>query len=361
MTRERLRPVYALAGDESWFRDRFREELRARLDPAALDCSYFDEDLATTPLEDILDRARTPSLMAPLQIFWLRNAKELFARGAGRGGEEGGARAAGKKKHGAFPENLEAFARENDGSEPAAVLAFVFDHIHLPSDRQRIGLEDRGRWQRIQEVFGGCGEVVECAQPSPNQALALAGEIAAGLGVSAEPAALRALVELHNAGLAAIARELEKLALHALPERTITAAAVERLVAGSRLGTGFELASALGSRSRPRCLEALGRIWAEEGDSGAIGLVFQLSRAFEMALILRQQRVQDRSELYRVLPEGLRPPGFAADTVLRLGRALPEARLIEGVRRLHAADVALRSNPPSARLVFEELIFALTA
>ncbi|MGH9483153.1 MAG: hypothetical protein ACRD1L_13780, partial [Terriglobales bacterium] len=107
-------------------------------------------------------------------------------------------------------------------------------------------------------------------------------------------------------------------------------------------------------------LACLRRIWAGEGDAGAIGLVFQLSRAFAMALILRQQGVRDRRTLYQALPEGLRPPGFAADLILAVSRHMPEALLQRGIELLHAADVELRSSTPSPALVFERLIFQLT-
>ena len=359
MTLADLRPVYTLVGDELYFRDQFRRSLEARLNPATLEFSLFDEDLASTPLDEVLDRARTPSLMAPLQIFFLRNAKDLFGRGGAAA--EPAKKSAGKKKHGDFPANLERFVRDTPGSPPPAVLVFFADHVHLPADRQRLSLEDKGRLQRIEATLGAAGELVMCAQPSEAQAVALAQRMAKEQGAELPPAGSRLLVEMLDANLALIQREVEKLCLHAPAGEPIRAESIHDLVAASHVGSAYELASRLARRERAASLACLRRIWAEEGDAGAIGLVFQLSRAFSMALILRQQQVRDRSALYQALPEGLRPPGFAADTILAISRHMPEARLRRAVVMLQAADVELRSSPPSAELIFERLLLALTA
>lgn len=344
--------MYVLVGDDSFRRDRFRADLLSRLNPEELELGLQDEDLGSAPLEQILDRARTPSLLVPRQIFWIRRTSELFSRG---GGEEGGA-TTGKKKHGAFPDNVAAFAADF-ARDPAAVLVFVADHLHLPADRRRISLEDRGRLQRIEQVFSGFAELVECGQAGEREALEEARALALRLGASAEPAALQELVAVCEAQLATIARELEKLAMHAAGQ-PITVADVQALTVAARTASGFELAAALAA-GRRASLETLGRLWADEGDGGAVGLVFQLSRVLQMALIARQQQARDTGALYRVLPEGLRPPGFGADAVLRVARALPAARLRSGIRGLHAVDVALRSSPPSPRLLFEQWLFSV--
>ena len=79
----KLRPVYVFVGDETFFRKRCREALLKHLVPADLrDFSLFDFDLSDTDLAEVLDRARTPSLMAPFQVFFIRGVKTLFGRGS---------------------------------------------------------------------------------------------------------------------------------------------------------------------------------------------------------------------------------------------------------------------------------------
>ena len=71
----KLRPVYVFVGDEVFFRRRCREALLKHLVPAELrDFSLFDFDLSETDLAEVLDRARTPSLMAPFQVFFVRRS-----------------------------------------------------------------------------------------------------------------------------------------------------------------------------------------------------------------------------------------------------------------------------------------------
>src|SRR5207253_4054119 len=78
----KLRPAYVLVGDEGFFRRRCRDAILEHLVPGSLrDFSLHEFDLVETPLQQVLDNARTPSLMAPFQVFFLRNVKALYGRG----------------------------------------------------------------------------------------------------------------------------------------------------------------------------------------------------------------------------------------------------------------------------------------
>ena len=79
----KLRPAYVLAGDEAFFRKRCRDAILDHLvSPDARDFSIFEFDLSDTSLSEVLDRARTPSLMVPFQVFFVRGVKTLFGRGS---------------------------------------------------------------------------------------------------------------------------------------------------------------------------------------------------------------------------------------------------------------------------------------
>jgi DNA polymerase-3 subunit delta len=349
--------VVTLVGDESYFRDQFLRELRASLPAETLELGWQEADLGETPLEAVLDEARTPSLMAPRQIFYLRNARELFGRGG-----DGGDGPVGKKRHGDFPANLQRFAAGGAarGAAPEAQLIFVADHVHIPADRARMSLEDKGKLQRIATTLGAVGEMVECAGVSLGQAARLAQRMAQERGCTLGDTAAAELAEGLEGQLSLMEREVEKLCLHAGGAGAIAAEAVAALRPVAGASTGYELADRLARRERAASLACLERLWAEEGESGAIGLVFQLSRVFEMALVVRQEKARDKRALYQALPEGLRPPGFAAESVLAIGQRMGEGTLRRALARLHAADVELRSSPLSARLVMERMVLALT-
>src|SRR5436309_15751073 len=79
----RLRAAYVFVGDEAFFRRRCREAILQHLVPPELrDFSLFDFDLAEMVLSEILDRARTPSVMVPFQVFFVRGVNTLFGRGS---------------------------------------------------------------------------------------------------------------------------------------------------------------------------------------------------------------------------------------------------------------------------------------
>ena len=77
------KPGYVLIGDELFLLDRARRgATEALIDPALRDFALSDLDLAEVTIFDVLDRARTPSLMAPFQLILVRGVKALYTRGA---------------------------------------------------------------------------------------------------------------------------------------------------------------------------------------------------------------------------------------------------------------------------------------
>src|ERR1700745_20347 len=142
----KMRPAYVFVGDEAFFRKRFRDAILEHLVPAELrDFSLFEFDLAETDLAEVLDRARTPSLMAPFQVFFVRGVKNLFGRGSNE-------------------EKLAAIEEYCNNPNPDALLIFVADHISIPSDARRMELTDRDRYQRIRETLGQFCGIVELAR-----------------------------------------------------------------------------------------------------------------------------------------------------------------------------------------------------
>src|SRR5205085_12510182 len=149
-----LRAAYVFVGDEAFFRKRFRDAILDHLVPADLrDFSFFEFDLAETDLAEVLDRARTPSLMAPFQVFFIRGVKNLFGRGSNE-------------------EKLAAIEEYCKNPNPDALLIFVADHISIPSDARRMELTDRDRYERIRETLGQFCGIVELSRVQESEAVA---------------------------------------------------------------------------------------------------------------------------------------------------------------------------------------------
>ncbi len=331
-----LRPAYLLAGAEAYFRDRFLRELRSRIPDEQWEYSWHEADLAATPWAEVLDQARTPSLLAPWQVFVLDNAEHLAA------GRRAGA------------EGLAAFAAAA-GEPPAAVLVFLARRIQIPADPRQMALEDKARLEKLESLLGGACEVIYCAQVETEDAARLLLAEARQRQWRLEEPAARWLLEASAGDLARASLELEKLALYQ-PGQAITEATVRALVPEAPALSSDGLWLALARRDRSAALVALDAVWAAAGDAGAIPLVFQLSRLCKMALIARAARARDRSRLYQVLPPGLKPPSFAADTVLALAKGMSAEQLTAAVDRLQRSDVALRDRPLSPRVVIEGII-----
>ena len=82
--------------------------------PDLKDFCLSDLDLGSTPIFDVLDRAQTPSLMAPFQVIFVRNVRQLYTRGA--------------KK-----DEFAALDRYFRSPNPQALLIFVADFLRIPT------------------------------------------------------------------------------------------------------------------------------------------------------------------------------------------------------------------------------------
>jgi DNA polymerase-3 subunit delta len=79
-------------------------------------------------------------------------------------------------------------------------------------------------------------------------------------------------------------------------------------------------------------------------------------------LVISERNVRDSRALWQVLWQGFRVPPFAAEDIIRQARRFKSRReLTRAIRIIAKADLAVRSNPPSKRLVLENLILELAS
>src|SRR5580692_8077515 len=193
-----LRPGYVLAGDEIFLLDRCRAAvLKAFVPPDLRDFCLSDLDLSNTSIFEVLDRAQTPSLMAPFQVIFVRNVRQLYTEGA--------------KK-----DEIAALDRYFKSPNPQALLLFVADFVRIPSDARRMELDDKNRYERLTETLGEHCGMVELARVNEEDAMRWTVSTAQQSGVRAEPDAARELVEALGADMMLISSELEKLLLYTL-------------------------------------------------------------------------------------------------------------------------------------------------
>ncbi|HEY0759918.1 MAG TPA: DNA polymerase III subunit delta [Acidisarcina sp.] len=342
----KLRAGYVLLGDEAFLYERCRRAvLEAFVPPEMRDFCLSDLDLAETGIFDALDRAQSPSLMAPFQVLFLRNLRVLYTRGA-------------KKDEFAA---IDAYFRSPN---PQALLIFVADHIRIAADLRRMDMQDKERYDRIRETLGDWCGLVELARVDEADALRWLLAESEKREVTFDADAARELADSLGADMMLIASEFEKLLLYAGEKRRVTLGDVETMVLAAKQRSLYELTDAISSKDKPRALLLLqGLLNASDGgEDSAIGHLYMLARTFRQMLVIVEKDVRDSRAIWQALWQGFRMPPFAADDLIRQARRYKSRReLTRALRLIARSDLELRSSPPDKRLVLERLVLALAS
>lgn len=341
----KLKPAYVLVGDEAFFRKRCRDAILEHLvAPDTRDFGIFEFDMAETSLNEVLDRARTPSLMAPFQVFFVRGVKTLFGRGSN------------DEKIGA----IETYCKNPN---PDALVVFVADHISIPADARRMEMTDKDRYQKIREELGPFCGIVELSRVEEGEAVRWIGEYCSSREVKMDADGARELVDALGGDMMMVSNELEKLILYVGEKKKITLGDVETMVLAAKQRSLYELTDAISSKDRVRSLEILDCLLSTgDGEDAAIGHLYMLAKTFRQMLVILERNVRDQRMLWAALWQGFRVPPFAADDIIRQARRYKSKReLTRAIRLVAKADLALRSNPPGKRLILEKLVLELAS
>ncbi|HEV2709008.1 MAG TPA: DNA polymerase III subunit delta [Edaphobacter sp.] len=341
-----LRPGYVLIGDEIFLYDRCRKAALSTLAPEETrDFCLHDLDLAETSIFEVLDRAQTPSLMAPFQVLFVRGLKALYGRGS-------------KKEEFAA---IDAYFRSPN---PSALILFVADHLRIPTDLRKMDYQDKERYEKIRETLGDWCGFVELARVEDTDAIKWVTTSAESRSVKFDPDAARELVDALGADMMLIASELEKLLLYVEGKNRVTLGDVETMVLAAKQRSLYELTDAISAKDRPRALLLLhGLLNASDGgEDAAIGHLYMLARTFRQMLIISEKNVRDSRAIWQALWQGFRMPPFAAEELIKQARRYKSRRdLTRAIRLVARADLELRSSPANKLLVLERLILDLSA
>jgi DNA polymerase-3 subunit delta len=342
----KLRPGYVLAGDETFLLDRCRAAvLKAFVPPDLRDFCLSDLDLQGTSIFEVLDRAQSPSLMAPFQVIFVRNLRQLYTRGA--------------KK-----DEFAALERYFRSPNPQALILFIADFLRIPSDTRRMEMDDKNRFERLGETLGAHCGMVELARVTEEDAMRWIVAKAQESGVRVEADAARELADALGADMMLISSELEKLLLYTLGRERITLSDVETMVLSAKQRSLYELTDAISARDRARALALLHGLLnsSDAGEDSAIGHLYMLARTFRQMLVILEKNVRDSRAIWQALWPGFRLPPFAADDLIRQARRYKSRRdLTRALRLIARADLELRSSPPDKRLVLERLVYDLAS
>jgi len=144
-------------------------------------------------------------------------------------------------------------------------------------------------------------------------------------------------------------------------KKRITLGDVETLVLAAKQRSFYELTDAISSRDRGRAWRSRCHPSTGDGDEAAIGHLYMLARTFARCW-LSWSASAGLSRLVAGTMAGFSHSAVAAEDIIRQARRYKSRReLTSAIRRVARADLALRSNPPSKRLILEHLVLDLTA
>ena len=342
------RAGYVLLGDDAFLLQRARSGILDALVPADLrDFSLHDLDLAETSIFEALDLAQTPSLMAPFQVFFIRNIKTLYGRG---------------QKKDEFAAIDDYFRRPN----PQALIIFIADHIRLPQDVRTMDMQDKERAEKIRETLGDACGIIELQRVNEDDAIQWAVREAESQHIRLTEDAARELVDALGAEMLTLSSELSKLVLYAQSQnsQTIELADVETMVSAAKQRSLYELTDAISLKDAPRAVALLHGLLnsSESGEDAAIGHIFTLAKTFRQMLVLNEKQVRDQRAMWQVLWPGFRVAPFAADALIAQARRYRDRTdLTRGLELIARADAELRSSPADKRLVLERLVLHLAS
>ncbi len=234
----------------------------------------------------------------------------------------------------------------------AEVLKAATDYLDHPAPRTWVVLVAEGAkpkelaktpgWNRLQRSEAALGffrlkeaELIEWLTQE-----------AGSLKKSLTLAAAQRLVEIAGDNLAELSQELEKLALFAGEEKTLTPALVNQLTTHSRTYNIFALVEALGEPGPHKRLAALGQL-LDLGEPPARILVM-LAR--QLRLLMRQKEESGRAGAQS---GGRQPPAWNQRKLAQQAARFSEGSLRAHLFLLHHLDQQLKTSAGNPRLWLE--------
>jgi len=355
----KLSPGYIFLGKDIYWRDRLLAALRRALGVEDAAMAVSEYDLRSDPVVRVLDAARERSLLAPRRLLIVRNAQSLGSRR--RTETEGSSRR--KKTPSSQPARSDALSDYFRDPNPDAVMVLEMMDVDLDTEEWR----ERERVQSRLESCGTLCDIVLLAAPSFSDAIRLVRDEAEARGCAISPDAAELLLAAFDRDMGRIRMELEKLSVSIPEAPPLTAKRTEgrieledvwRLSVGAAGGSGLPLVEALGSGDRLKALGALAEI--ERSGMYAPLVLLELTRYLRQLILLREQKVRDPRQASSVLWSARLPASQSLlPFLLDQSRKIKGRSLLSALQASYEAEIALRSGPPSDRVILERLVLQI--
>jgi DNA polymerase-3 subunit delta len=325
---EQSKPISAvlLVGSDIYLRDLCRAKLvEACVPETAREWGLARFSAAETPLQRILQHARTRPMLASRQVIFVDEVEAL--------------------------ERLGENAREAAVSMLAAYLGdpAPFTTLVLEADE----LDQRMKLFKLASELALVVEVELGRGDEAEMTLRMAREF----GVEIERDAAEQLAESLNGELGRVRMELEKLATYVGESKRITAADVTALVVAAKKYSVWELAEMLAERDGDRALIFLDSLLREgEEPAKIVGAMAWMYRK-----LIEAQELPEHLSGWKAARQLQVRVAATAELALRQARKIPRQQLLAGLVALYEADNRLKSGIRNPREVMEFLIARLIA
>ncbi len=316
-----LRPLYLFYGEEEFLLERALRRLETALAEVSGEAVLrVVREAPEVSLEEFLGQARMATLWGETQLLILRRADTY----------------------------------------PAEALSAVTDYLRHPAPRSLVVLTAPSLKARAVEkhaVFGRLQKdqaALGFSRLREADLFSWLAKEAKRLGKTLPPAAAQRLVEVVGDNLLELNQELEKLALFAGDQASLTPQQVSQLASHSRTYNIFALVEALGEKAVHRRLAALDHL-LELGEPPP-RILTMLAR--QLRLLIRCRELAPQSppgELAKQL--GLSP--WQVDRLVRQAKHFSLQALRAHLKLLHQADLSLKTSASTPRLWLEYALIHL--
>ncbi len=315
----KIEPVYVFEGEEKYLRQAaFKSLIELAVDASVRDFNVSSIDATAGLLDEALAVAEQLPMMSERRVVIL-SGFEVIA-----------------DEH--QLELLTAYIRK-----PAPSTVLVFDSEALDNRRAITAILRKG------------AKNVSFRRLADDEASRWVRDYANATGGRLDQGVSEALVGMAGNGLSRLATEVDKLVAYA-GDHSVTRSDVENLVLHSREHSSFELTDAILTGNRERASRLLDRLLRSGGEP--VMILGAIARLFRQMLAARELMQRNAPNADVAKAAGMSP--WAVTRLNERVRRIEHARIVEAMRLIADADIAVKTSLGTPRLQLEVLVSQLT-
>jgi DNA polymerase-3 subunit delta len=320
VAKETFKPIYVIAGKDDFLLVQQCQSLLDKLiDPAKRQTDLFDADPDQVNLTDIFDELRTISFFSGRRVVLIKNADEFISKNR---------------------ERLEEYF-----DNPFGPGILVLTVSSWPSNT------------KLYKKLSHVGELIAVSEFDKRRLHTFVAECAAKYAKTISYNVADMLIELVGDEPGRLSSEVDKLALFADSQKTITSAHVESVIGPNRTFDAFEVINAMIAGDAARAVERLRNMFASDRSTEytVVGaFAYQFRKMFSAKVML------ERGANPRQIAGKLRIWGDNTDSFFRQLSQMTLAQIGLLLRQLAQTDYFIKTGRSAAPIAMEQLVLSLS-